>query len=130
MEEGTIHEEVRLFFDAFVSAFPTFKGENIAYLYAVPYMAIHSDGTAEVHATYESIRGYFQGVLNEYRQRGCIGCRYDELSVNEMGRNAVVGTVHWELTGQRGDVLSSWRESYHLVREEARWKIRVSTDHA
>lgn len=130
MEAATIREEVRLFFDSFVDAFPTFKGENIAHLYAVPYMAIHSDGAAEVHASHESIRAYFQGVLNAYRQRGCTGCRYDELSVNDMGRNAVVATVHWELTGKGGDVLSSWRESYHLVRAESLWKIRVSTDHA
>jgi hypothetical protein len=33
MKAGTIREEVRLFFDAFAEAFPTFKGENIAHLY-------------------------------------------------------------------------------------------------
>jgi hypothetical protein len=83
-----------------------------------------------VHVSCESIHGYFQSILNEYRERGCIACRYSELSIYEMGSKAAVGTVSWELTGQGDNVLSGWRESYHLVREEGQWKIRVSTDHA
>ena len=130
MDAGTVREEIRLLFDAFVQAFPTFRGENIARLYAVPYMAVQSNGAAEVHVSCESIRGYFQSVLNEYRQRGWSGCRYAELCIYEMGSNAAVGTVSWELTGPGNKVISSWRESYHLVRQEGQWKIRVSTDHA
>ena len=130
MKAETVREEIRLLFDAFVEAFSTFRAENIARLYAVPYMSVRADGAAEVHATCECIRGYFKSVLDEHRWRGCSGCRYAELCIYEMGGNAAVGTVSWELTGPGGNVLSGWRESYHLVREEGRWKIRVSTDHA
>ena len=130
MEAGTVREEIRLLFDAFVEAFRTFSVESIADLYAVPYMAVQSDGAAAVHGTHESVREYFEGVLNDYRQGGCNGCRYADLCIYEMGVNSTVGTVTWELTGPENDVLSSWQESYHLVREEGRWRIRVSTDHA
>lgn len=122
--------EVRRFFDDFVEAFPSFRGEQIAERYLVPYMAIQADGSTQVHPSQEAISSYFQAVLNDYRDRRCIGCRYADLEVQEMGRGSVLGTVTWELLGAHGSVLSRWRESYVLVRDRGYLKVRASVDHA
>ena len=122
--------EVRRFFDDFVEAFPSFRGEQIAQRYLVPYMAIRADGSAQVCPSQEAISSYFQAVLNDYRARGCIGCRYADLEAQEMGPGSVLGTVTWELLGAHGRVLSRWRESYVLVRDGGYLKVRASVDHA
>jgi hypothetical protein len=54
-------------FDDFVDAFPSFRGEQIAQRYLVPYMAIQADGSAQVYPSQEAISRYFQAVLNDYR---------------------------------------------------------------
>ena len=122
--------EVRRFFDDFVEAFSGFRGEQIAQRYLAPYMAIQADGSAQVYPSQEAISSYFQGVLNEYRARGCIGCRYADLEAQEMGPSSILGTVTWELFGAHGSVLSRWRESYILVRDGGYLKVRASVDHA
>jgi len=93
-------------------------------------MAIQADGSAQVYPSQEAISRYFQAVLDDYRARGCIGCRYADLDEQEMGPSSVLGTVTWELFGADGRVLSRWRESYVLVRDRGYLKVRASVDHA
>jgi len=125
-----MHAEVKRFFDEFVAVFPTFDGAKIALRYAVPYMAVRADGGVALFASPEAVAAYFQEVVNRYRARGCTACRYSNLEVTEMGTNAALGTVSWELTSETGAVLSRWRESYQLVRADGHLKVRVSVDHA
>lgn len=125
-----MHDEVKRFFDEFVAVFPTFDGAKIAVRYAAPYIAVRADGGVALFPSAEAIAEYFQDVVDRYRARGCTACRYSNLRVVEMGSNAALGTVSWELTTKTGAVLSGWRESYQLVRADGRLKVRVSVDHA
>lgn len=122
--------EIRQFFDRFVQAFPSFDGEAIAARYVAPYMALRSDGSARVLATQADIAAYFQGVLDDYRKLGCAGCRYEALQARTLGANAALATVTWILEKAGGEVISSWRESYTLVRADDELKVRASVDHA
>jgi len=122
--------EIRQFFDRFMSDFPGFSGERIASRYAAPYMAVHADGSARLLATPADIVAYFDGVLDDYRRMGCIGCRYQQLQVQPLGAHAALATVTWVLEKADAQVLSSWRESYTLVRIDGQLKIRASVDHA
>lgn len=122
--------EIRQFFDRFVQDFPSFDGERIAGRYVAPYMAIQSDGDARMLNAPADISAYFQGVLDDYRKLGCTGCRYEELQLHMLGANAVLATVTWILEKAGGEVISSWRESYTLVRSEGQLKVRASVDHA
>jgi hypothetical protein len=122
--------DIRHFFDRFVGDFGAFSGEQIASRYVAPYMAIQSDGSARVFASQADIVAYFQGVLDDYRNLGCVGCRYDALQTHALGANAALATVTWILEKTGGAVISSWRESYNLVRVEGELKVRASVDHA
>ena len=122
--------EIRAFFDRFVQDFPGFSGERIASRYAAPYMAIHADGSPRLLATPADVAAYFQGVLDDYRRMGCIGCRYEQLEAQPLGAHAALATVTWVLEKAGGQVLSSWRESYTLVPIGGELKVRASVDHA
>ena len=125
-----MNADIREFFDRFVDDFTAFIGERIASRYVAPYMAIQSDGAARVFAAQADIAAYFQGVLDDYHNLGCVGCRYDGLQTHSLGANAALATVTWTLQKAGGQVISSWRESYTLVRVEGELKVRASVDHA
>jgi hypothetical protein len=121
--------EVAAFFDAFVQAFPSFDGKKIAERYAAPYLALNGEGVLTLLPTQADIASYFQTVLDNYLVQGCRSCRYLELEVFAVGSQSAMGTVTWEMLGQNGTVLSSWRESYNFMRTENGLRIFSSTDH-
>lgn len=130
MHTDSLKEEVKAFFDEFAEVFPTFDGERIARRYLAPYLSIPASGSSQLFSSAESIAQYFQGIVSRYREQGCVACRYSDLEAMEMGRNAAVATVTWELLRTGGSVLSAWKESYNLVRTESGLKACVSVDHA
>jgi len=125
-----IEREVVAFFDEFVEAFATFDGGVIARRYLVPYLAMHADGSTDTFTSSDEIAGYFQRIVDDYAARGCRACCYRELEVVPIGLNAALGTVTWSLLRADGTELTSWRESYDLVRADGRLKAFVSVDHA
>jgi hypothetical protein len=129
MPSQALQTEVAEFFDAFVQAFPSFDGKVIAQRYAAPYLALNGEGVLTLLPTQADIASYFQTVLDNYLAQGCRSCRYLELEVFAMGNQSALGTVTWEMLGQDGKVLSSWRESYNFMRTENGLRIFASTDH-
>ena len=119
----------RTFFDEFVEAFRSFDGSTVAKRYLAPYLAFHSQGTAEVFSSGAEIASYFQRVLDAYHTKGCRSCRYDDLVVVPLGRECLLATVTWELLAEDLVVLETWRESYNLCLTEGRLLIFASTDH-
>ena len=97
MTAPPLSDQVKAFFDEFVEAFATFDGSYIARRYAVPYLAMHADGSTELFHSTTAIGEYFQRVVDEYRARDCRSCRYIDLAVVGIGRSAALGTVTWEL---------------------------------
>ncbi|HEY1225969.1 MAG TPA: hypothetical protein VGF26_01485 [Ramlibacter sp.] len=122
--------EIRQFFDRFVQAFARFDGELVASRYVAPYMATRADGSARVLCSPAEIAAYFQGVLDDYRNLGCTGCRYEALQSQALGADVAMATVTWFLDKEAGKVISSWRETYTLVRVEGHLKVRASVDHS
>ncbi len=120
-----IHE----FFDDFVRAFCTFDGTQIAARYYVPGIALRADGSIQVMQAQSEVERVFEAAVAGYHREGCRGIRFKDLDVVPMGERAVLGTVTWELLREDGSVLRRWRQSYHLVRAEAGWKIFASTHH-
>jgi hypothetical protein len=126
----TLQAELAGFFDAFVEAFRSFDGKKVSARYAAPYLALNGEGALTLLPTREEIARYFQTVLDDYFAQGCRSCRYLELEVLAVGSQSASGTVTWELLDQHGQILSSWRESYNLLRTEHGLQIFASTDHA
>lgn len=127
--DKALQAEVAAFFDAFVQAFLSFDGKVIAKRYAAPYLALNGEGVLTLLPMQADIASYFQTVLDNYAAQGCRSCRYLELEVFAVGSKSAIGTVTWEMLGQNGKVLSSWRESYNFMRTENGWRIFASTDH-
>lgn len=118
------------FFDGFDAAFASLDGEVIAERYLAPYLAVKADGSAECLTWNAAIAAYFQGFLDDYRARGCRQCRHRDLQVLAVGAHAAFASVTWELLREDGRTVSSWRESYNLVRRGGQLKVRASMDHA
>jgi hypothetical protein len=129
LNSPVVQVPVETFFDEFVVAFESFDGAVVALRYLTPYLAFHSDGSAEVFLSSADTAAYFQRILNSYREKGCRSCRYTDLDTFPLGQNCVVATVTWELLGEDAAVLEAWRESYNLSRVEDRYRVFTSTDH-
>jgi hypothetical protein len=69
-------------------------------------------------------------VLEDHRKRGCRSCRHRDLEVVAVGSGGAFASLTWELIGADRSIVTSWRESYNLVRSGARWRICASMDHA
>ncbi|MEO4046009.1 hypothetical protein AAFN46_02815 [Pseudomonas sp. CAU 1711] len=122
-------ELARRFFDEFVEAFACFDGALVAQRYLSPYLAFHSPEELRVFASAADIAVYFQGILDDYRARGCRACRYRDLHVTALGADCALASVTWELLDAAGGVIAAWRESYNLCRVEGRYRVFASTDH-
>ncbi|MDM0107963.1 hypothetical protein QTH97_23650 [Variovorax sp. J22R24] len=130
MEDSKLRAEASDFFDAFVSAFQSFDGTEIARRYAVPYAALHADGSVECFESPHAIAAYLQRVVDSYREKGCRSCRFCDLEVLPLGQQCTLATVNWELLDERGKVLRAWRESYSLRHVGSSLQIFASVDHA
>jgi len=129
MARAPAREEAKAFFDAFVEAFLSFDGREIARRYRAPYMALRANGLSEVFSSDAAIAEYFQRIVDGYHGRECRACRYGDLEVTPIGRAAVLASVTWDLLRGDGSVLSSWRESYGLSLSDGRVQVFVSIDH-
>lgn len=125
-----VYQAATCFFNDFVDAFRSFDGEVIAQRYLTPYLASHVGKPSDCFTTQSAIAEYFQGIVDEYHQKGCRSCRYEELEVVPLGEASVLATVSWELLHEDGRVLSRWRESYNLARDGEGLKVFCSIDHA
>ncbi|MGL4285333.1 MAG: hypothetical protein ACRCVA_03255 [Phreatobacter sp.] len=117
------------FFDAFVVAFQSFRGSEIAQRYAAPYVALHGDGSRDCFGSDAEIARYFQRVVSAYHDQGCRSCRYHDLVVTPLGRQSALASVTWELLSAEGVVMSAWRESYNLCRSGGGFRVFASVDH-
>lgn len=129
MNEQHLHKEATAFFDAFVAAFSSFDGVQVVARYAIPGLAIRSDGNAQVLQSRPELEAFFQQVLDNYHRDGCRACRYRDLIVTPIGARSLLGTVTWDLLRADGSVLKSWRQSYNLAQTSAGWRIVASTEH-
>lgn len=122
--------DLRPFFDDFAADFARFDGALVARRYGLPYLSIDAEGGTTLLPTRTRIAEYFQGVLDEYRQRGVQRCRIDRFEAMPLGARAAIATVDWVLLDAQEADVSAWRESYTLVITGDGWRIAVSTDHA
>lgn len=130
MEDSSLRADGIRFFDAFVSAFESFDGHELARRYAAPYASVQADGSLKSFATQAAISAYFQRVLDDYWNSGCRSCRFSDLEVKPLGERCLLATVTWELLDEHKNVLSYWRESYGLRRLANSLDIFASVDHA
>ena len=129
MAQSDLQREAAAFFDDFVDAFATFRGSRIAERYVAPYVALQTDGSVLPFTEHSAIGAYFQSVVDTYAAQGCRSCRYRELETLPLGRQSALATVTWDLLREDGTVLTSWRESYALVRKPEGLRIFTSVDH-
>lgn len=129
MDPLDLRSEAITFFDAFAAAFLSFKGSHIAERYVVPYLALQTDGSIQCFAEHADVGQYFQSVVDAYYAQGCRSCRYKDLEVLPLGNQCALGTVTWDLLREDGSVLTSWRESYNLLRAPDGLRIFASVDH-
>ncbi|MEJ8849434.1 hypothetical protein [Variovorax rhizosphaerae] len=124
------HQEVTKFFDAFVVAFSTFDGRQVARLYRAPYLAVQRDGSAVAFNTQAEVESYFQMMVEDYSGKGCHSGRFADLEITPLGSQAVVASVTWYIGGAKGETLATWRQSYNLVRLDGLLYVVASVDHA
>ena len=122
--------EATEFLDSFVAAFSTFDGEVVARLFTYPYLAVDQHGNQSVfHGSKETAR-YFQKHLDGYKSGGSDSCSYQIHEVMQIGALGALLTVTWTLKDANGDEISSWGESYCVLRTNGKMSAHTSIDHA
>ena len=129
MSSLEVENRARAFFETFVEAFQSFNGNTIAERYLAPYLAFHTNESAQVFMSKAEISSYFQKVVDEYHARGCRSCRFRDLAILPLGKDCALGTVTWELLTEELSVVAAWRESYNLCSIEGRFMVFATTDH-
>ncbi|WP_428246541.1 hypothetical protein [Ferrovibrio sp.] len=129
MDEAGLRREAAAFFDQFVTNFASFNGPRVVSLYAVPGLAIRSDGAVQVLQSRPDLEAFFQRALDGYAALGCCTCRYHDLAVTPIGSRAMLSSVTWDLLDAGGAALKSWRQSYNLALLPEGWRIAASTEH-
>jgi len=122
-------EEVALFFSRFQEDFASFNGRTIASRYIVPFMSINTEGSISVFSNHPDIEELYQRYLDDYLAQGIKSCRFKDLEYLPLGRNCICATVTWEMLSPRKDVVTTWRESYNLMRHGDELKIFSTIDH-
>lgn len=123
-------EEATEFFDNFVAAFTTFDGEVVARLFSHPYLAVDQHGNQSVLDCTKDTARYFQNYLDEYKSSGSESCSYKDLEVVPIGKLGALASVTWTLRNAEGVKISSWRESYCVLRKSGQISAYASVDHA
>ena len=131
MEHQHITEQdLHQFFQTFCQDFASFSGEKIAQRYATPYISVNANEVLSAFLTINEVAALFQGYLDQYREQNCQSCRYDHLAFMLLGANRVVVSVTWQLYNPQQQLVSTWRESYNLLKNSQGLFIYASTDHA
>ena len=130
MSSLEIESRARAFFQTFVEAFRSFNGNTIADRYLTPYLAFHTNKSAQVFMSRAETSSHFQKLVDEYHAKGCRSCRYKDLAILPLGKDCALGTVTWELLTEDLSLVGAWRESYNLCLVEGRFMVFASTDHA
>ncbi len=122
-------DNIKEFFDWFVHDFSSFDGALIATRYQAPYLAVTSDGAVWECAAPSDLVEYFQSLLDKHSADGVIYTKYEDLEVTPIGRSCFLASVTWTMMNDAGDPISSWRESYNLIKTNDGLKIFTSIDH-
>lgn len=122
--------EIAAFFDDFNEAFATFDGHRVATKFSLPFLARSSDGSSKVFSHQEELTSYFHQFLDDYRARGCVSCRYQELQVTALGEAVALASVRWLLFNSAMTEVMGWRESYLLSIGSGAATAFATIDHA
>lgn len=113
--ESEAYRAIVGFFDDFNEAFKTFDGDRVASKFSFPFLARQGDGRTSVYSDRPQLARYFQNYLDDYREQGCVACRYDELQIVMLGVETAVASVCWTLLDASMATVLSWHESYLLA---------------
>lgn len=120
---------ITAYFEDFIEAFASGDGSRVARKFSTPYLVREASGRSRVLATMAKVSAHFQYYLDDYRDRGCSRCSYQDLEITELGRNSALASVVWFLWDDAGVCLSSWAESYLLSLEASELVAFASVDH-
>ena len=122
-------DDIKEFFDRFVDDFSSFNGTLIASRYRAPYLAVSSDGDIWECAARPELVEYFQSLLDKHLEDGVTCCKYQDLETYSIGKSCFSASVTWTMMNKSGETVSTWRESYNLIRTDDGLKIFTSIDH-
>jgi len=124
-----IENVITEFFDDFVEAYRTFKGERVASKFCVPLLSVSEGKRSRAFTSQEEVAEYFQSFLDQYKANGYINCTYSDLRTESLGRESMIATVSWFLSDDQQKTTLSWRESYLLRMGGSRVVAYATIDH-
>jgi hypothetical protein len=129
MTDQILTEEVRRFFQTYVTTFASIDGAAIAKLYHAPCVTVRGDGSVICLQTREELQAFFQKVADGYYREGFRSGPFANLEVVAIGTRSALASLDWEMLREDKTVIRRWRQSYNLLRVESEWKILASTFH-
>jgi hypothetical protein len=128
MSDQAQSDKIRKIFDDYVHAWGDWIA--VAVLYYAPSITMRGDGSIRCFQSREELQEFFQGVGDAYNREADLGPgRYYGLRTQPIGARSVLAALNWQMVRTVGSIVREWRQSYNLVRIDARWQILVATLH-
>jgi hypothetical protein len=123
-------DEVRKFLDDYVRLWYAGDWNAVAILYHAPSITMRGDGSVHCFQSRKELQEFFQGVGAGYDREGNLGPgRYRNLTTEPIGARSLLATLTWQMVQKDGSLVREWRQSYNLVRVDARLQILAATLH-
>jgi len=122
-------DEIKEFFDRFVNDFSLLDGSVVAQRYLSPYTAVSRDGDLWLCHDYSEVVEYFKSLVDKHASEGVVKCQYADPACEQVGQSSFFASVTWTMMREDGSAVSTWRESYNLVKTASGLKIFTSIDH-
>ena len=117
------------YFDDFIEAFLTFKGDRIAPKFTAPLLVKGTSFDPKMLLTKQEISDYFQAYLDKYRKLGYASCFYSDLDIKWLGNDNALATLEWSMADSSGAIKTKWIESYLLTVLDSKTVAYCTIDH-
>ena len=120
---------IQSFFDHYAERYMASDVDAIAAVYEAPFLAVR-DGSAIHLPDGAAVQEHLAELMEAYGKAGAVRADIASLDTLPLGPSGAIVTVNWHAVDARGELVRDFHTSYHLLRDDATWRILSYTNHA
>ena len=120
---------IQSFFDHYAERYMAWDVDAIATMYEAPFLAVRDGGA--IHLPDDAaVHEHLAELMEAYGKAGAVRADIASLDTLPLGPSGAIVTVNWHAVDARGELVRDFHTSYHLLRDDATWRILSYTNHA
>ena len=116
------------FFQQYAERYMAADAEAVAAMYEAPLLAVR-EGRAIHLPDKAAVRQHLVELMDAYGRAGAVRADVAALDVLPLGASSAAATVRWHVLDADGGLVRDFRTTYHLLRDDATWRILAYTNH-